>query len=180
MTEPFAPSRRGVDQLGFVVADIEATMQYWAEVFGVGPFYYLKRSATKNLFYKGERAPVVSSTALAQAGDTQIELIQLRNDVPSAYRDERPHGLGSLHHVARFVEDYDGELQAHLAAGHQVVQEGDAGDNIHFCYLTDPARPGLLLELVEIGALRGFFQTIAEAAASWDGVDPIRPVTPSF
>lgn len=177
---PLVPSHRGVDQVGFVVEDIEATMRYWAEVLGVGPFFYLERSATQNLFYRGERCSVVSSTALAQAGDVQIELIQLRNDTASAYRDERPHGLGSLHHLGRFVRDYDAELTAHLAAGHEIVQEGNAGDNVHFCYLTDPTRPGPLLELIEIGALRGFFDTIAEAGRTFDGTDPVRAVKPSF
>ncbi len=170
----------GVDQLGFVVPDIEESMAYWAEALGVGPWFYLRRSATKNLYFRGERTPVVSSTALAQAGGVQVELIQLRNDVPSAYRDVNPHGPGSLHHLGYFVEDYQGALAAREAAGLELVQYGDAGPAIHFCYLGDPKRQGLLVELIEIGGLRPFFAQIADAARSWDGRDPVREIKPAL
>lgn len=170
----------GIDQLGFVVPDIEASMRYWASVLGVGPFFHLRRSATRNLFFKGERAAVVSSTALAQAGDVQVELIQLLNDVPSAYRDVLPHGFGSLHHVGRFVEDYQGTKQRLLAGGLELVQEGDAGPTINFCYVGHTGSSEPLLELIEIPALRSFFDVIGAAARDWDGVEAIREVTPNL
>lgn len=170
----------GVDQLGFVVPDIEESMAYWAEVLGVGPWFYLRRSATKNLYFRGEKTAVVSSTALAQAGGVQVELVQLRNDVPSAYRDMQPHGPGSLHHLGYFVEDYPAALAAREATGLEVVQNGDAGPAIHFCYLADPKREGLLVELIEIAGLRSLFTQIADAASSWDGSDPIREIKPAL
>jgi catechol 2,3-dioxygenase-like lactoylglutathione lyase family enzyme len=168
---------QGVDQMGFVVADIEESMTYWAEVLSVGPWFYLRRSATRNLYFHGEKTPVVSSTALAQAGGMQVELIQLRNDVPSAYRDMNPHGPGALHHLGYFVEDYQAALAAREASGLQVVQNGDAGPAVHFCYLADPKRSGLLVELIEIGSLRPLFTRIADAAKHWDGTDPIREIS---
>ena len=171
---------RGVDQLGFVVSDIEDSMSYWAGVLSVGPWFYLRRSATTNLYFRGERTPVVSSTALAQAGGTQVELIQLRNDVPSAYRDMNPHGPGALHHLGYFVEDYPAALAAREASGLEVVQHGDAGPAVHFCYLADPTRGGLLVELIEIGSLRPLFTQIADAAKRWDGTEPVREIKPAF
>jgi catechol 2,3-dioxygenase-like lactoylglutathione lyase family enzyme len=171
---------RGVDQMGFVVSDIEESMGYWAEVLSVGPWFYLRRSATRNLYFQGEKTPVVSSTALAQAGGMQVELIQLRNDVPSAYRDMNPHGPGALHHLGYFVEDYQSALAAREANGLEVVQNGDAGPTIRFCYLADPKRSGLLVELIEIGSLRPFFAQIADAAKDWDGTEPIREINPAL
>jgi catechol 2,3-dioxygenase-like lactoylglutathione lyase family enzyme len=168
---------QGVDQMGFVVADIEESMTYWAEVLSVGPWFYLRRSATSNLYFQGEKTPVVSSTALAQAGGVQVELIQLRNDVPSAYRDMNPHGPGALHHLGYFVEDYQAALAAREASGLEVVQNGDVGPAVHFCYLADPRRGGLLVELIEIGSLRPLFTRIADAAKRWDGTDPIREIS---
>jgi catechol 2,3-dioxygenase-like lactoylglutathione lyase family enzyme len=170
----------GVDQMGFVVSDIEESMAYWAEVLGVGPWFYLRRSATRNLYFRGEKTPVVSSTALAQAGGVQVELIQLRNDVPSAYRDMNPHGPGALHHLGYFVEDYQAALAARQADGLEVVQNGDVGPAIRFCYLADPRRSGLLVELIEIGSLRPFFTQIADAAKRWDGTEPIREIKPAL
>ncbi|WP_433598287.1 VOC family protein [Nocardia sp. CA-135953] len=180
MTTTGSGQWRGVDQLGFVVEDIEETMAFWNETMGVGPFFYLERSATSNLYYRGEKTQVVSSTALAQAGGVQIELIQLRNDTPSAYRDMNPYGPGALHHVGYFVEDYEAESAARRDNGLELVQWGDAGPRVHFCYYADPVRQGLLVELIEIGGLRTFFDQIAEASREWDGTDGIRKVTPSL
>ncbi|ONH28086.1 hypothetical protein BL253_20740 [Pseudofrankia asymbiotica] len=171
---------KGVDQICFVVPDIEASMRYWASVLGVGPFFHLRRSATRNLFFKGERTAVVSSTALAQAGGVQVEFIQLLNDVPSAYRDVLPHGLGSLHHVGRFVEDYQDTKRRLMDGGLELVQEGDAGPTINFCYLGRTGGSEPLLELIEIPGLRSFFDLISAAARDWDGVEAIREVTPNL
>jgi hypothetical protein len=44
-------SAPGVDQMGFVVPGIEELMAYWADVLSVGPWFYLRRSATKNLYF---------------------------------------------------------------------------------------------------------------------------------
>ncbi|MVZ99844.1 VOC family protein [Actinomadura sp. LD22] len=180
MTGSGSGKQGSVDQLGFVVEDIEATMRYWNEVLGVGPFFYLERSATTNLFFRGEKTSVVSSTALAQAGGVQIELVQLRNDAPSAYRDMHPHGPGALHHVGYFVDDYEATLKAEQDKGLELVQWGDAGPRVHFCYLADPKRQGLLVELIEIGGLRDFFDRIAEAGRTWDGTDGILKIKPSL
>jgi hypothetical protein len=47
---------------------------------------------------------------------------------------------------------------------------------VYFCYLADPEREGLLVELIEIGGLRAFFDQIAEASRTWDGTDGIRKI----
>ena len=44
-------------------------------------------------------------TALAQAGDMQIELIQPTGNSPSAYRDTVPMGRSGFHHIVRSVFD---------------------------------------------------------------------------
>jgi hypothetical protein len=169
-----------VDQIAFVVPDIEASMRFWAGVMGVGPFFYLRRSASRNMYYEGERIAIVSSTALAQAGGVQVELIQVRNDVPNAYTGIQPRGPGSLHHVGRFVEDYPRTKQDMIGQGMELVQEGDASDTIRFCYFRQPGSDEPLLELIEIPMLRDFFATIRDAAATWDGVEAFREVTPSL
>ncbi|OLO25813.1 hypothetical protein PZ61_0235865 [Streptomyces sp. MNU77] len=171
------PAPAGVDQLGFVVPDIEAAMAYWSEVLGVGPFFYLPKSAIRSLTYQGRETDVASSTALAQCGGVQIELVQQRNDAPSAYADFlRDHPTGGLHHLGRFVSDYDAAVAESTAAGRQVIQEGSSSDRIRFCYVGGPGRPGMPLELIEVPALRVLFDHIADAARTWDGSAPVRSV----
>ena len=43
-----------IRQLGYVVPDIEAAMDYWSRVLGVGPFFYAPRVPVVNFIYRGE------------------------------------------------------------------------------------------------------------------------------
>ena len=43
-----------IRQLGYVVPDIEAAMNYWSTTLGVGPWYYNPQVPIKNYRYKGE------------------------------------------------------------------------------------------------------------------------------
>ena len=43
-----------IRQAGYVVPDIEAAMDYWSRVLGVGPFFYNPKVPIRNYRYKGE------------------------------------------------------------------------------------------------------------------------------
>ena len=94
MSRFFGPIR----QLGYVVPDIEAAMQYWSETLGVGPFFYNPRVPIVNYHYRGQKYEPHNSVALANSGGVQVELIQTRNDVPSMYRDFLQAGRTGLQH----------------------------------------------------------------------------------
>jgi hypothetical protein len=87
-TREFAVSRifGQIAQIGYVVADIEASMQRWIR-HGVGPWFYIERVQTDYFRHRGRDSPVEMSIALANSGDVQLELIQQRNDAPSMYRE---------------------------------------------------------------------------------------------
>jgi len=68
-----------IRQLGYVVPDIEAAMDYWTRVLGVGPFFYNERVPIQNYRYRGESYQPHNSVALANSGPLQVELIQCRN-----------------------------------------------------------------------------------------------------
>ena len=76
-----------IRQLGYVVPDIVAAMDYWSTVLGVGPFFYAERVPVVNFTYRGAPSAPVTSVALANSGAVQVELIQQRNDAPTMYRD---------------------------------------------------------------------------------------------
>ena len=65
---------------------------------------------------------------------------------------------------------------ARLAAdGYAVGQSGQIGENGRFVYYETEGHPGTVVELSEISGPKGrFFEHIADAAASWDGSEPIR------
>jgi Glyoxalase/Bleomycin resistance protein/Dioxygenase superfamily len=85
-----------IRQVAYLVPDIEAAMGYWADVLGVGPWFYNPKVPIENYIYRGQRYEPHNSVALANSGDLQIELLQTRNDVPSMYRDFLQAGLWGM------------------------------------------------------------------------------------
>ncbi len=167
-----------IRQNGYVVRDIEAAMNHWVEVLGVGPFFYLERAPVENFEYYGEPSDMVASIALANSGPLQIELIQQRNNAPSMYRDFLDAGHEGLQHVAYWTKHFDDDFARIQARGYAVGQSGDVGGpDGRMVYFDTQGHPGTVVELSEISGPKGkTFERIAEAAQSWDGSDPIRRI----
>lgn len=164
-----------VRQNGYVVPDIEAALDHWTRVLGVGPFYYFERVPVEEFRYRGERSPLEVSIALANSGPLQIELIQQRNDAPSMYRDFLGReSRGGLQHVAYWTQSFDADMERLQAAGFTVGQSGQIGADGRFVYFDTEAGPGTVVELSEISGAKGkFFAHLAEKAAAWDGSEAI-------
>ena len=169
-----------IRQNGYVVRDIEAALQHWTTVLGVGPFYYLEHVTIENFQYNGAPTSADMSVALANSGSLQIELIQQRNDEPSMVRDFLRAGREGLQHVAYWMDtpaQMDAALKKADELGYEVGQSGVIGENGRFAYLKTEAHPGTVIELSEVcGWKAELFQQIADAAEGWAGSDPIRRV----
>jgi len=169
-----------IRQVAYLVPDIEAAMDYWSTVLGVGPWYYNPKVPIKNFTYRGERHEPHNSVALANAGGLQIELLQTRNDVPSMYRDFLRAGHTGVQHVAYWTESFDEDLARAEAEGFTVCMGGEVGENGRFVYFDERPHPGhgpgTTIELSEVAGPKGkLFRLIREAAVNWDGSDPVRP-----
>lgn len=165
-----------IRQLGFVVPDIEAAMDHWSRVMGVGPFFYNPRVPIEDYTYAGVRHEPHNSVALANAGHIQVELIQCRNDVPSMYRDFVAAGNWGLQHTAYWTEDYDRDLARMQAEGFAVRMAGRVGVDGRFAYFDAETHPGTVIELSEVKGPKGrMFDMIRAAAEGWGGADPVRP-----
>lgn len=165
-----------IRQLGYVVPDIEAAMEYWSETMGVGPWYYNPRVPIEGYHYDGQSYDVHNSVALANSGYVQVELIQTRNDAPSMYRDFQLAGNTGLQHVAYWTQDYDNDLALMESQGFKVKMGGTVGENGRFVYFDKEMHPGTVIELSEVVGPKGrLFDMIHKASVGWNGDDPIRP-----
>lgn len=168
-----------ITQNGYVVRDIEAAMRHWSEVLGVGPWFYAERAPIEGFTYRGTPSDCVISIALANSGPLQIELIEQRNDAPSLYRDFLEAGHEGLQHIAYWSDYFDDAVAKAEALGWRLGQSGHVGENGRFAYFETEAHPGTIVELSETSGPKGImFKRIAEAAATWDGSDPIRTEWP--
>ncbi|MFE1950901.1 MULTISPECIES: VOC family protein [Streptomyces] len=177
------PSIGSIDQLGYVVKDVEAAMRHWTTNLGVGPFFYFPQAAVGRTFYLGEPTDARIAVGIAQAGDVQIELIQQLNpQAPSAYRDFLEERGEGLHHVGHFVtgegdDTYDAFLARFAEADVEPYHHGDSGPGSRFAYLPTEEHGGTVVEVIETAQWGGFFDAIRAAAAGWDGSDPVREIT---
>lgn len=165
-----------IRQLGYVVKDIEAAMDYWSRTLGVGPWFYNPKVPIVNYHYRGKSYEPHNSVALANSGFIQVELIQCRNDVPSMYRDFLQAGNTGLQHVAYWTQSYDDDLARAEKQGFKNVMGGEVGARGRFCYFDTEYHPGTVIELSEIAGPKGkMFDMIREVSENWDGQDPVRP-----
>lgn len=168
-----------IAQLGYVVRDLDAAVGHWLTL-GVGPWFVARGVRPENFTYRGEPADLAMDVAVANSGDTQVELIQQTNDAPSMYRDFLDAGHEGLQHVAYWTTDYQDLYDRALAAGFTVGQEGAiGGPRGRFCYLDTGAQPGTVVEISDVsGPKAALFDYVRKAAAAWDGSQPVIVVDP--
>ncbi len=163
--------RPEIIQYAWVVPDLEAGIRHWHAVMGVGPFLINRDIKVAGQLYRGKPSETRFSTAVAQSGSAQIELVQQLDDGPSAFRDTVATGTTGFHHVAFIAEDFDAALGHYTGQGFAAAAEGRFGD-MRYAYVDTAAAAGRMIEIVEDKpAIRAFFGAIRKAAERWDG-DP--------
>ena len=202
-SSPF-PFLRPVDQLGYVVADLDAEIAGWLAQ-GVGPWLRLERARIDDYRYRGRSSKPMLDVAFCQVGDVQLELIRPIDGQPTIYRDFLAAGRRGIQHIGWMVEDYSQTLAA-VEAAHQSILQSGAWSTVHFTYV-ELAPPidvlsqrlafgnaglkridavkrsiatfdGAVGEIIELnGTSSATFAAIKRAAMEWDGrFDPIRPL----
>lgn len=174
MSQLFGP----VQQLGYVVRDLEAAVRHWTQTLHIGPFYQFDRVALCELTFQGiPRVPQLS-VALTYSGNLQIELIQQRDATPSTYRQFTATGREGLHHIGFFTEHFDRDLQRAAEAGLEVEQSAAAGDPAgKSSYFASLGHPGTMLKLIDLqSSNHDLYRMVQTEAQRWDGSGPIRRI----
>lgn len=157
-------------QMGYVVSNLDAALEHWANVLGVGPFFVASNVPYAEVHYRGQPCDAQISVALASHRGMQIEIIEQIGGGTSIFSDFITKSGGGLHHVCSLCENLEDELSDWSARGVGVEMGGVTTTGIPFAYLdTDPEQKGRVLELVQPtkGLLR-FFEKIESASAHWD------------
>ena len=168
-----------VRQIGYVVKDIELAMDQWAKL-GVGPWFYNEEVLSTEYRYYGKpsRLPKLS-IALANSGETQIELIQQRDDAPTLYLDTLSRNGECAQHIAYWTKDrFDEYCERLLALGYVEGHAGRMGTNRgRYAYFLRPDLPSVMIELSEsTGGKAEYFAEVKKAHQDWDGKDHVRRV----
>jgi catechol 2,3-dioxygenase-like lactoylglutathione lyase family enzyme len=142
------PIRLGdVLQVGIVVKDLEASLERYWTLLGIGPWkiFTYAPPALREATVHGRRVDYAMRIAVAQAGPTQLELIQPLEG-PSIYVEwlER-HGEGP-HHIQSRVESVEEVLAAFEQLGVGVLMSGKFGEG-EFYYLDTEPLFGVIYEI---------------------------------
>jgi hypothetical protein len=163
-----------VRQNGYVVRDFDQAIEGWLAL-GVGPWLVLPATKQEGVFYRGQPTEPVVTIAFANSGELQIELIHQADDSPSIYREFLDAGHQGFHHLAWWAGDFAATMAATSVAGWTAVHGGDAGGAARFCYFDLGGPTKTVVEVMELNdATRGLMDAVRNAAAEWDGTDPVR------
>jgi methylmalonyl-CoA/ethylmalonyl-CoA epimerase len=165
---------RRVVQNAFVVRDMDQAMRQWTDTLGIGPFLVLPPISPDQYLYRGQDIRPQMRVGLAQAGDVQIEFMQMLSDSPSVYRDLFNFGDEGLHHLCIFTDDIDEDLAHHRALGMDVPVIGCNGE-VRFAFVDARKTLGCMLEIVTDSPLiKAIYGAVRTASENWDGRDPVR------
>jgi hypothetical protein len=140
----------------------------------VGPWFVV-RDLPMRALYRGEPCEMTMSLAMANSGEMQVELIHQEDDTPSIFTEFLESNGPGLHQLAYWTTDFDATMKAVADAGWPVVWSGGEGFGVRFAYVEAPGRPAAVIEISELTEATLASSThIREAAASWDGSEPIR------
>lgn len=157
-------------QLGYVVADVDASVDAWSKQLDVGP-WTIFRNVTLTCLYHGNPSAPRIDVALGYRGAMQIELIQQKNTSNSPYRRMIEQQNYGLHHTAFLSDAIDDDIERGRAVGLEPVCDIQQPDGTHYAYLqSSELGEHIYLELLgATDALKRMFQQGVNAAAHWDG-----------
>ena len=162
-----------IRQIGYVVTDLDQAMKSWIDL-GVGPWFVI-RGLPMQARYRGESCETTLSLALSNSGEMQIELIYQHDDTPSIFTEFLAANGPGYHQLAYWAEDFDATMKAVEQARWPVAWSGGEGFGVRFAYVEPPNSPATIIEISELTeTTRASAAYIREAAANWDGSDPIR------
>jgi hypothetical protein len=170
------PFHGPIHHLGYVVEDLEATVQRLVSELGAGPFFVVRDVPFDEVTSRGQAATFDHDSAFGQCGAMPIEVMQVKRLEPERVRAGFSQSPPQLHHTAYVVprerlagarEDLERRgLPAFLRA-----TLGDVDSTLHeAAHVT-----GHNVELhADSQGLRDFFALIHDASVDWDGTDPLR------
>ncbi len=137
----------GIDQIGYVVADLETSMPYYESLFG--PFQVFEANLDGARF-RGEEIDCKLKIATNNDGPIEIELIQVLAGETPHTEHLREHGEGPQHIRFR-ISGIDAKIAELEAAGYENIFFKRFGPDTAFSYLESPAEMGgALIELLEM------------------------------
>ena len=137
-----------VFQVGVVVKNIDETVKYYREVFGIGPFEILDVAYLDATYY-GQKVGYRGKRAFAKMGPLTRELIELV-DGKTIHEDFLIDKGEGLHHLGFEVEDLKQSMEIAESKGLRVTQSFiNEETGLGFAYIDSDKIGGVIFELIQ-------------------------------
>lgn len=161
------PHTSSINQIAYVVPNIDEAVKWWAEVMGVGPFLALRDLKFETSDYMGREQPITYSAAVAYSGDLNVELIEPIG--PSIFADWLAAGRSGVQHICVFTDDFAATVAEAEARGAKRLQGGTIGGGT-LGYYDMVGDQSVILEIAQLTPISlGLFDMVKQASADWDG-----------
>lgn len=135
-----------VDQVGFVVPDMEEALALYEPLFG--PFQRMD-APVEGADFRGEKKDCNLQLAFGRSGDLEIELIAI-TEGDSPHREFLERGGNGMHHLRfRVGAAIDAKIEQARALGYECIWYKRMSEEIAFAYLERPGDP-LIVELLQM------------------------------
>ena len=139
-----------VGQICYVVPDINKSIAYCKDKFGLSPWMLLELRPDPCI-QQGKHIHAVWKLALAYMGPVQVELIQVLEGESFHLRHVEESKEG-VHHLGFMVQDINRRLDACEKMGIGVLQRGtirETGVKADYAYLDTVEQAGIIIELIQ-------------------------------
>ncbi|WP_158085725.1 VOC family protein [Henriciella aquimarina] len=162
-------------QMAFVVPDIREAIDTWVKDLGAGPWFLVDGITGDEPDYRGQPTEAAYALATTFVGDMQIELVEMKDDHPSAFREWVDHRGYGLHHLGVGSEDVEGDIRKYQAKGYETVFRCGSPLDGRIAFLSAGFDKPSMIEIIPLSEgtkeMRGMSR---KASADWDGMEPIR------
>jgi methylmalonyl-CoA/ethylmalonyl-CoA epimerase len=134
-----------IDQIGFVVPDLDVAMASYAPLFGP---WTIMDADIEQADYHGEAQDCKLRIAFGRSGDLEIELIQPVGG-SSPHQDFIDGGGNGPHHVRYRTPLIDEKIDLASALGYRPIWYKRMSDDLAFCYLQRDNDP-LIIEFLQM------------------------------
>jgi hypothetical protein len=163
--------------IGYVVDDLPAAAERFAQQSGAGPFYAFEHIAFEVVTYRGEPAVYDHSSAFGQCGPIIVELTKVHDVQPAGLADAFVKPGAGVGHVGWIADSLDDEAARLEAAGLVPFHTGQTGPVSVVWFDGGPLLGHPIEVLQRREELLGFYAMVKRSAEGWDGSEPLRSTT---
>lgn len=162
-------NKYAINQLGYVVDDLEKAALAHSGLFGSGPFMHFAAPPPKKTLFRGQEVQNTMEVAYGMYGDLQIELIKPTSTDPTPYTV--PGHLG-FNHFSVWVDDFEGAIRDFENAGFETAMLMESSGGLTVAYIDCLNEWG---HYVEIHNPQPYLIDLCRnLTEGWDGADPYR------